>query len=86
MADDTDITSASAKNFAGKRFNLATFIVMTGFIVSITLAAGIVAIALWFAVTHPNGDIPKPLSDWAGIAMGFFFATFFPVVKSFIEK
>ena len=61
-----------------------TVIILSGWFLSVFATVTILIVALWMMMTG-NGEIPKTLDNWAGIALGFLFGNVFNLVTKYIN-
>jgi len=63
---------------------LRRFIIITWVLVSSIIALGIISASIYYQLEHETAPMPKFLSDWGGIIIGFYFGSFTALMKDIL--
>lgn len=59
-------------------------IAISGWAITLLIAVGMVSLSLWMIMQ--GHEVPSPLKEWSGIAIGFIFGNLMTYVFNFINK
>ena len=61
-------------------------IILSGWFLTILVAVIILSTSMVMMVMYPEVPLPKPLSEWGSIVLGFLFGSFVNIVSNVITK
>lgn len=66
---------------ANQRFDIGKMIVISGWAITLLVSVSLIMLSLWL-IMH-GLDVPSPLKEWSGIAIGFLFGNLMTMIFNF---